>query len=76
MSNPRSPVSLYLNLSAKLREFGELPPTTFQARTEVKSVAHSCGIFKKEPWPKCCREASAAFSKEMEERYFREKLNL
>ena len=76
MSQPRSPVSLYSRLSAKLREFGELLPTAFQPRTEVECVAHSCGIFKKEPWPKCCREASAAFSKEMEERHFRKKLNL
>lgn len=34
MSKPRSPVSLYSHLSAKLREFGELLPTAFQQRSE------------------------------------------
>jgi hypothetical protein len=37
---------------------------------EVECVAR--GAFK-EPWPKCCGEASAAFSKDMEERFFRRK---
>jgi hypothetical protein len=32
MSYPRSPVTLYSHLSAKLREFGELLPTAFQQR--------------------------------------------
>ncbi|NBO09715.1 MAG: hypothetical protein EBV30_10340 [Actinobacteria bacterium] len=34
MSKPRSPVSLYSHLSAKLREFGELLPTAFQQRSD------------------------------------------
>ena len=43
---------------------------------EVACVVHRCGSPNKEPWPKCCGEASAAFSKSMEERHFKEKLNL
>jgi hypothetical protein len=43
---------------------------------EVACVVHRCGSPNKEPWPKCCSEASAAFSQSMEERHFREKLNL
>ena len=45
-------------------------------RAEVTSVTHHCARPNKEPWPNCCREALAAFSKDMEERYFREKLNM
>lgn len=41
-----------------------------------EEAKHHCANPNKEPWPKCCREASAAFSKEMEERHFQEKLNL
>jgi hypothetical protein len=73
MSKSRSPVSLYSHPSIKLREFGEL---LRPARAEAASVTHHCASPNKQPWPKCCREASAAFSKEMEERYFREKLNM
>jgi hypothetical protein len=40
---------------------------------EVECVAR--GPFK-EPWPKCCRKATAALSKRMEELHFKEKLNL
>ena len=46
-------------------------------RAEVVCVAHRCGNPNKEPWPKCCSEASAAISKKMEEAYFRgDKLKL
>jgi hypothetical protein len=39
------------------------------AHAEVKSVPHQCGSPNKEPWPKCCREASVALSKQMEAHY-------
>jgi hypothetical protein len=39
----------------------------------VDCVAHNCGNPNKEAWPKCCREASTALSKQMEEHYFMEK---
>ena len=42
-------------------------------RTEVACVVHRCGSPNKEPWPKCCGEASASFSKDMEDRFFRGK---
>jgi hypothetical protein len=45
-------------------------------RVGGKSVKHHCARPNKQPWPKCCPEAFAAISKEMEELYFREKLNL
>jgi hypothetical protein len=45
-------------------------------RAEVECVTHRCGSPNKEPWPKCCGEASAAMSKKMEEAYFKEKFNL
>lgn len=35
----------------------------------VDCVAHRCGNPNKEAWPKCCREASIALSKQMEEHY-------
>ena len=41
-----------------------------------EEAKHHCASPNKEPWPKCCSEASAAFSKGMEERHFQEKLNL
>ena len=46
------------------------------ARAEVECFVHRCGNPNKEPWPKCCAEASAAMSKQMEDAHFREKLNL
>ena len=45
-------------------------------RAEVACVVHRCGSPNKEPWPKCCGEASAAMSKQMEEVHFRQKLKL
>lgn len=36
-------------------------------RVRFKCLPHQCGSPNKEPWPKCCREASVAFSKQMEE---------
>lgn len=42
-------------------------------QTKLKCVPHVCGNPNKEPWPKCCREASVAISKQMEEHYFMEK---
>jgi hypothetical protein len=44
-------------------------------RAEGACVAHYCARPNKERWPNCCPEALAAFSKEMEEQYFRKKLN-
>ncbi len=49
---------------------------TVRGAAEELVAAHRCGSPNKEPWPKCCGEASAAFSKSMEERHFKEKLNL
>jgi hypothetical protein len=43
--------------------------------SRLECEVHRCAN-PKEPWPKCCREASAAFSKDMEQRHFRAKLNL
>jgi hypothetical protein len=42
-------------------------------RAEVRCVAHQCGNPNKEPWPRCCREATAAISKQMEQHYIRQK---
>ena len=42
-------------------------------QTKLKCVPHVCGNPNKEPWPKCCLEASDAISKQMEEHYFMEK---
>lgn len=44
--------------------------------TPSEEAKHHCASPNKEPWPNCCSEASAAFSKGMEERHFQEKLNL
>ena len=48
-----------------------LKETPVQAK--LKCVPHVCGNPNKEPWPRCCREASVAISKQMEEHYFMEK---
>jgi hypothetical protein len=40
--------------------------------SRLESEVHRCAK-PKEPWPKCCSEASAAFSKDLEERFFRGK---
>jgi len=53
-----------------------VPELLTPPRAEVECVVHRCGSPNKEPWPKCCGEASAAFSQSMEERHFKEKLNL
>jgi hypothetical protein len=42
-------------------------------RALVKSAVHQCGNPHKEPWPRCCREATAAISKQMYENYIRQK---
>lgn len=48
----------------------------WKTASRLQCEVHRCANPNKEPWPKCCGEASAAFSKGMEERHFREKLNI
>lgn len=62
---PESVSEAFRELSKSLKE------NPVQAK--LKCVPHVCGNPNKEPWPKCCREASVAISKQMEEHYFMEK---
>ena len=53
-------------VSERFRELSKsLKETPVQAK--LKCVPHMCGNPNKEPWPRCCREASVAISKQMEE---------
>jgi hypothetical protein len=69
---PYKPWDKRESVSEAFRELlKSLKETPVQAK--LKCVPHVCGNPNKEPWPRCCREASVAISKQMEEHYFMEK---
>ena len=52
----------------------EKPPhAEIKCASHQSGYPHQCGNPNKEPWPRCCREASVSISKQMEAHYLRQK---